>query len=46
MEINSMEVVKTINTTHIELVFKLNEIFTPKPSIVFVTKEIKPKKTQ
>lgn len=41
-----MEVMKTINTTHIELISKLSEIFTPKPSIVFVTNKIEIKKTQ
>lgn len=41
-----MEVVSITNK--IQFIFKLalNEIFTPKPSIVFVTKEIKSKKTQ
>ena len=41
-----MEVIEVTNTTCIKLVYKLSEIFTPKPSIVFVTNEIKPKKTQ
>lgn len=41
-----MEVVKFTSITQIELKFKLSEIFTPKPSIVFVTNEIKIKKTQ
>lgn len=41
-----MEVVKIINTTQIELKLKLSEIFTQKPSIVFVTNEVKPKKIQ
>lgn len=41
-----MEVVKFVNTAQIELKFKLSEIFTPKPSIVFVTNEVKPKKIQ
>ena len=30
-----MEVVKTINTTYIELVLKLSEMFMLKPNIVF-----------
>lgn len=41
-----MEVVKFTNITQIEFKCKLSEIFTPKPSIVFVTKEIKLKKIQ
>lgn len=41
-----MEILKFINTTQIELKFKLSEIFTPKPSIVFVTNDVKIKKTQ
>ena len=41
-----MEILKITNTTYIELKCKLSEIFTPKPDIQFVTKEIKPKKTQ
>lgn len=41
-----MEIVKITNTTYIELIFKLSEIFTPKPSILFVTNEVKLKKTQ
>lgn len=41
-----MEVVKITNTTYIEFKCKLNEIFTPKPSIVFVTNDVKFKKTQ
>lgn len=41
-----MEVIEVKNTTHIKLIFKLNEIFIPKPNIVFVTNEIKPKKAQ
>lgn len=41
-----MEVVKIINTTHIELVFKLSEIFTPKPGIQLVAGKIEIKKTQ
>ena len=41
-----MEVLKITNTTCIEFKCKLGEIFTPKPSIVFVTNEVKIKKTQ
>ena len=41
-----MEIIKITNTTYIELKCKLSEIFTPKPSIMFVTNEVKIKKTQ
>ena len=41
-----MKIVKVTNTTCIELIYKLNEIFTPKPNIMFVTNEVKIKKTQ
>ena len=41
-----MEIVKITNTTYIEFKCKLSEIFTPRPSTVFVTNEIKIKKTQ
>lgn len=41
-----MEVVSITNKTQFIFKLALSEIFTPKPSIVFVTKEIKPKKTQ
>lgn len=40
-----MKAVKTVNTTYIEFKCKLSEIFTPKPSIVFVTNKIEIKKT-
>lgn len=41
-----MDIVKITNTIYIELKYKLSEIFTPKPSTVFVTNEVKIKKTQ
>ena len=41
-----MEVVSITNKTQFIFKLVLSEIFTPKPGIVFVTKEIKPKKTQ
>ena len=41
-----MEIVKITNTAYIEFKCKLSEIFTPKPSILFVTNEVKIKKTQ
>lgn len=46
MKISNMEIVKFTNITQIEFKCKLSEIFTPKPSIVFVTNEVKIKKTQ
>lgn len=41
-----MEIVKITNTIYTEFKCKLNEIFTPKPSILVVTNEVKIKKTQ
>lgn len=41
-----METVKITSTTYIEFKCKLSEIFTPKPSIMFATNEVKIKKTQ
>lgn len=41
-----MEVVSITNTTYIELLFKLSEIFTPKPDIQFITTTVEIKKIQ
>lgn len=41
-----MEVVSIMNKTQFIFKLTLSEIFTPKTSLVFVTKEIKPKKIQ
>lgn len=41
-----MEVLSVTIKTQFIFKMALSEIFTPKPNIVFVTKEIKPKKTQ
>ena len=41
-----MEVVSITNKTQFIFKLALSEIFTPKPSLVFVTKEINHKKTQ
>lgn len=46
MEVSSMEVVKFTTITQIEFKCKLSDIFTPKPSTIFVMNEVKIKKTQ